>query len=74
MLLTQAENDNGGSMVKGILLILYIAASLIGGFVFHDTLGSDNAWLGSLVGFCLGSFAFFVAFKPAAELLFSIDS
>ncbi|MEH6454797.1 MAG: hypothetical protein V7749_00615, partial [Cocleimonas sp.] len=56
--------DKGVSMFKGVLLSLYIAASLIGGFIFSDTLGSDNAWLGSLIGFCLGSFAYFVAFKP----------
>lgn len=60
-------------MFKGILLCLYIFTSLIGGFIYHDTLATENPWLGSLIGFCLGSFAYFVALKPGAELLFSIE-
>ena len=58
-------------MYKSVFLGLYIVASILCGFTFHDLIGCENALLGSIVGFALGSVAFFFAFKPASELIFS---
>lgn len=58
-------------MCKAVFLGLYIVASILGGFIFHDLIGCESAWLGSIVGFGLGSVAFFFAIKPASELIFS---
>jgi hypothetical protein len=58
------------AVLKFILLSIYLVSTLIAGYVNAEALGVESKMLGCLLGFAYGGLAYFLAIKPACELIF----